>query len=178
MRPAKLTLGLLTLAAVFGCSPVSRLRVSFVLPNSAGAIDFAKLHVRGRVACESFDLSAPKPKDPQPPPAGLEEREEEESIVSMDAGDAAAGDADPPPRPGREAIRPARFDREGDFFQLHQRASSCRAAATGWYDTNGSGKPDAGDFVATMPTTEFHDRGLCMGNLTTVGPLEMKPWTP
>lgn len=195
MRNAKLALGILTGAIILGCSPVSRLRVSFTLPKSAGAIDYAKLHVRARVACNSFNLADPKPADPQPPLPGPEEKDEDEvpplpiDDASSDAGasDAAAADAASsdagdagndlatPRYRSRNQIRAVSLSREGEFFHISERASSCRAAGIAWYDTNGNGLVDRGDFHAVMPLTKFHDRGLCAGNLTTVGPLELKP---
>ena len=185
VRTAKRLLAVTVALVVLGCSPVCRLEVRFKLPKSAGAIDYAKLHVRGRVSCDSFDLSAPKPNDPMPPPIGLEENEPDDVAPSLDAGDASvaaadAGDAGAPSfrHSGREVVRPASLRREGDAFQLWERASSCKAAATAWYDTNGNGAPDVGDFVARMPTTDFYDRGLCAGNLTKVGPLDLEPWRP
>lgn len=188
MRIAKRLLAVIVALVVLGCSPVCRLELRFKLPKSAGAIDYAKLHLRGRVSCDSFNLAAPKPEDPMPPPIGLEEKESDEvspsvldasvteAGVDLDAGgDAGAAKSHYNPR---EVVRPVSFRREGDAFELWERSSRCKAAATAWYDTNGDGKPDVGDFVATMPTTEFYDRGLCAGNLTKVGPLDLEPWKP
>lgn len=158
MRIAKRVLFGIVALVVLGCSPLCRMELRFELPKSAGAIDYAKLHLRGRVSCNSFDLSAPKPEDPMPPPIGLEEKDPTES--------------------SQEVVRPVSFRREGDTFELWERASRCKAAATAWYDTNGNGTPDLGDFVARMPTTEFYDRGLCAGNITKVGPLDLEPWKP
>lgn len=190
MRIAKRLLFGIVALVVLGCSPVCRLEVRFELPKSAGPIDYAKLHVRGRVSCHSFNLADPAPKDPAPPPAGLEEKDPDDVALSilLDAGDAsttvdagdAGDDAGAPPfgSSRRDVVRPASFRREGDAFQISERSSACRAAATAWYDTNGNGTPDVGDFVARMPTTDFNDRGLCVGNLTKVGPLPLEPWKP
>lgn len=147
--------------------------------------DPSLLHARARVACDSFNLAEPKPVDPTPPPPGIEEEEEPSFVwAPIDAGPDATGDAGfeqiyrPQPRHVVHPSRMGRDEKQRNIFTLTERGSRCLAAVTAWYDTNGNGKVDTGDFVGAMAVTQFADRGLCAGNTTNVGPIAMTPWTP
>jgi hypothetical protein len=146
-RYAVLVLGFL------GCSPLVRVEVKFEVPG-VPVLDPTRLHVRGRVACDSFDLSEPRATPPAAPPPGLEE--------------SAAGGP-------RLAASSVSFDREGTVARASFRATKCHIAISAFYDTDNNGVLGPGDFVATLPAVEVSDRGLCSGNMNDLGTIVLKP---
>ena len=108
---------------------------------------------------------------------GLEEDQDDAGVGALDdAGDAAAGDAGSTPswyldRSLEHVVRPTVV---GLDAEVSVRATSCWVAVTAWYDANGNNVVDADEPVAAIPATLISDRGLCMGNLTTVGPIALK----
>lgn len=167
------------LLVTLGCSPVARLRARFALPDGSPSLT-GRLHVRARAACPSYaqQQDAGTWKRPSAPAPGLEEDPNDAGQGALeDAGDAAAGDAGSTPswvhdRSLEYVVRPTVTGLDAD---VSVRASSCWVAATAWYDTNGNNVVDADEPVATIPATLIVDHGFCVGNLTAVGPIALKP---
>jgi hypothetical protein len=156
---------------MLGCSPVVRIEARFELPPEAGPLDPTRLHVRGRVVCRSFSSSDPEPKSPAPPPVGLEEADPDSYLRVAD--DAGAARAYRPRLPNEE--RPVVFQREGATFRASFRSTQCWVALSAFYDTNGDGVLNDGDYVAAVPAVLVVDHGLCQGNLNSLGPVTLKP---
>lgn len=146
-RYAVLVLGFL------GCSPSVRAEVKFEVPG-VPVLDPTRLHARGRVACDSFNLAEPRATPPAAPPPGLEE---------------------PVEVAPRLAVSPVSFDREGPVARASFRATRCYLAISAFYDADSNGAVGPGDFAATLPAVEVSDRGLCSGNMNDLGKIVLKP---
>lgn len=178
-RLARHAIWAIALLTALGCSPVSRLRARFALPDGVPLLP-GRLHVRARAACASYaqEHDAGSWKPPSAPAPGLEEDPNDAGLGALaDAGDAAADDAGSPPswvrdRSLEHVVAPTLT---GLDAEVSVRASSCWVAVTAWYDANGNSVVDADEPLATIPATLVNDRGLCVGNLTTVGPIVLKP---
>lgn len=121
--------------------------------------------MRARVVCGGVvDPDSGALVQPTPPEPGLEEDPEDSLMVLPDGGMQVLP---------RSAIRRAAVRRDGWSVEISERGSSCTAAMTAWYDVDGNGKVDPGEPVGRLPATLFRDRGLCAGNLTVAGPIEM-----
>jgi hypothetical protein len=146
--------GVLTVLTVFllgGCSRLIRVRIDFAVPN-VGVVDPARLHVRGRVSCDSFDEALP----PEPPPFGLTE-------------------AVDPNTEYRGTVAPVKFRRDGTIARAEFRAGECHLAIAAFYDTNGNSVVDAGDYVASRPATRVRDLGACRGgNMNDLGTVTLE----
>lgn len=141
--------------AIGGCSPLIRVDAKFELPKGAPDLDPKRLHVRGRVACESFNLADPEPDPPAPPPPGLTETSEQ----------AKAGE------------RPVFFERSSATATAQFRAASCWLALSAFYDTHADGAVNDGDYVASVPAVLVRDRGIFSGNMNSIGPVKLVPVT-
>lgn len=136
------------LLLVGGCSPLVRVQVELAVPGIA-APDPARLHVRGRVACNPFDLSKPRATPPAAPSLGLEESRTEPT----------------PAQVGERVV----FEREGMIARAEFSATRCHVAISAFYDTNGDQIVGPGDFAATLPATEVADLGWRAGNMNDLG---------
>jgi hypothetical protein len=148
-RYAILALGFL------GCKPLVRIEISFEVPGIE-ELDPAKLHVRGRFICNSFERSEPPPAAPTPPPPGLAE----------------AGETAP-----REVERIATFQRSGEHVRASFSGTRCVVSITAFYDTNGDGLVGAGDYTLALTGFEAKTTPLftCKGNMNPLGRYELKP---
>jgi hypothetical protein len=155
------------LGVVVGCSPVSRLKCRFELPKEAAPVDATRLHLRAAAACPHYG-GEPPPPQPAPPAPGLEEQQ----APQLPADASAAEEVDAKGR--RRVVDWASVQRDGFEAEVSVRSSRCWVAMTAWYDANGDGVVDDADYVATLPSTEVADRGLCLGNVTWAGPITMR----
>jgi hypothetical protein len=115
------------LSGLTGCTPFVLVQLTVDLPRDAN--DSTKLHLRGRVACDPLNVSAPKPVGPTPPAPGLE-----------------TADADP------GVSIPIKRDGMVGKATIYGHVQ-CLFAASAFYDANGNGVVDRGDRIGTLRST-------------------------